>query len=400
MGVAAASVLAKSNFAAGQNNNQNLEPLAITMWDFSWLERRWPGAGYENWDKALDELNERGYNAVRIDAYPHLVATDPEKEWLLPPHWHVQNWGSQSWNIVQVQPALNQFIAKCKERGIWVGLSTWYRKDEDDIRLKIASAETMAEQWIKTIQSIEKEGLLDAILYVDLCNEWPGDAWAPFFKNDPPELTWGGWYTETSMKWMKTSIEMVRKSYPDIPLTYSFDANKPNKLLEKNLDFVDFLEPHIWMAQENEGEYYNKVGYEYDLYEPTSFDNLARKGERVYQEKKDYWQKILTDKIYTIARNANKINQPLITTECWGVVDYKDWPLLDWDWVKELCALGTETAAQTGQWIAIATSNFCGPQFVGMWRDIEWHLNLTEIIKTSVFKGSLEKNKLVKRIKM
>ena len=35
-------------------------PFAITMWDFSWLERRWPGAGYENWDLALDELVERG----------------------------------------------------------------------------------------------------------------------------------------------------------------------------------------------------------------------------------------------------------------------------------------------------------------------------------------------------
>ena len=31
-------------------------PLALTMWDFSWLERRWPGAGYEDWDLALDEL--------------------------------------------------------------------------------------------------------------------------------------------------------------------------------------------------------------------------------------------------------------------------------------------------------------------------------------------------------
>ncbi len=43
-------------------------PRAITMWDFSWLERRWPGAGYEDWDQALDELAERGYDAVRIDA--------------------------------------------------------------------------------------------------------------------------------------------------------------------------------------------------------------------------------------------------------------------------------------------------------------------------------------------
>ena len=55
-------------------------PLAITMWDFSWLERRWPGAGYEDWDRALDELQERGYDAVRIDAYPHLVALDAQRE--------------------------------------------------------------------------------------------------------------------------------------------------------------------------------------------------------------------------------------------------------------------------------------------------------------------------------
>ncbi|MGC2621326.1 MAG: cellulase-like family protein, partial [Acidobacteriaceae bacterium] len=29
-------------------------PRAITMWEFSWIERRWPGAGYEDWDRALD----------------------------------------------------------------------------------------------------------------------------------------------------------------------------------------------------------------------------------------------------------------------------------------------------------------------------------------------------------
>ena len=68
-------------------------PLAITMWEFSWLERRWPGAGYEDWDQALSELVERGYDAIRIDAFPHLVYNDPEKEYLLLPHWSVQDWG-------------------------------------------------------------------------------------------------------------------------------------------------------------------------------------------------------------------------------------------------------------------------------------------------------------------
>jgi hypothetical protein len=70
-----------------------------------------------------------------------------------------------------------------------------------------------------------------------------------------------------------------------------------------------------------------------------------------------------------------------VTTECWGIVDYKDWPMLDWGWVKELCALGVESAAATNRWAAIASSNFCGPQFVGMWRDVAWHQRLTKIIR-------------------
>jgi hypothetical protein len=74
---------------------------------------------------------------------------------------------------------------------------------------------------------------------------------------------------------------------------------------------------------------------------------------------------------------------PLATTECWGVVDYKDWPLLNWDWVKDMCALGVETAAATGRWSVVATSNFCGPQFAGMWRDVAWHQRLTQLVKRS-----------------
>jgi hypothetical protein len=54
-------------------------PLAIAMWYFSWLERRWSGAGYEDWDMALSGLKEREYDAVRIDVFLHFVAADPEK---------------------------------------------------------------------------------------------------------------------------------------------------------------------------------------------------------------------------------------------------------------------------------------------------------------------------------
>jgi len=28
----------------------------------------------------------------------------------------------------------------------------------------------------------------------------------------------------------------------------------------------------------------------------------------------------------------------------------------------------------------MGTSNFCGPQFAGMWRDVAWHHRLTDVI--------------------
>jgi len=63
------------------------------------------------------------------------------------------------------------------------------------------------------------------------------------------------------------------------------------------------------------------------------------------------------------------------------IVNYKDGPMLDWGWVKEICAHGVESAVRTGAWKAVCTSNFCGPQFVGMWRDIGWHQTLTRRIR-------------------
>ncbi len=99
-------------------------PLAITMWDFSWLERRWPGAGYESWDIALDELVERGYDAIRIDAYPHLLVADPTRTWRIQPAWNQQAWGSPALCDVAIQPNLNEFLSKCRDRNILVGLST------------------------------------------------------------------------------------------------------------------------------------------------------------------------------------------------------------------------------------------------------------------------------------
>ena len=382
---------------------RKVPPRAISMWDFSWLERRWPGAGYEDWDKILDELLIRGYNAIRIDAYPHLIAENPTKEWMLKEVWNQQVWGSPDLNVVQVQPNLNKFLLKCKERGIKVGLSSWYRQDVDDVRMKITAPDKMADCWISTLRTIEQDGLLDTILYVDLCNEWPGNLWAPFFSSQYPHIVWGEWYKEESLFWMKRTLERMRVKYPDMPFLFSFDCWDVHKYEEVDTSFLDLFEHHIWMVHQNNNEFYKKVDYKDGQFLPEAYKKVVKVAEKLYKAKPLYWQKLLTDKIKLTGEVAKKVGRPLVTTECWGIVDYKDWPLLNWDWVKELCALGTVTAAQTGMWVGIATSNFCGPQFVGMWRDVKWHQEMTAIIKSAELDESITINneiaaKLLKRL--
>jgi|SRR5579872_1846004 len=369
-------------------------PRAITMWEFSWIERRWPGAGYEDWDQALDDLVLRGYNAVRIDPFPHLLAADPHRTWTLWPEWNTQLWGSPDVNRITLLPALFDFLGKCRLRGIMVGLSTWYRKDDADTRMTITGPEAMAANWIKTLDLIAQAGYLDCILYTDLCNEWPGQDWAPFVK----PLSYGDWNKPASLDFMHKAIALVRERYPQIPLLFSCAEDTPEQYLEHDLSYFDLLDPHIWMVQQNDGEFYTLTGYSYERFDAKGYTNLSLKAEDAYRTRPEYWRNLLAQIIDRHAAVSRKMKMPLITTECWGSVDYKDWPLLKWDWIQELCALGAQRAAASAQWLAIATSNFCGPQFVGMWRDKAWHQQLTHAIKSAKIAPELRQGRLYERL--
>lgn len=349
-------------------------PIAITMWDFSWMERRWPGAGYEDWDEALTELTQRGYNAVRIEAYPHLMAEDIEKVWTLKPVWNTQVWGAPSVTRICLKDDFRLFLQACRRHQVRVALSSWFRRDMDDTQMKILSPGDHAMIWVKTLDYIRAWGDLDNLLYVDLCNEFPLPGWAPFFtsSNVPRD-------SEKAAAWMRETVSVFKKYYPQIPATFSFAPPYYDDGMD--VSFLDFLEPHLWMA--NNSDYYEKVGYAYEPFDDTGYTNMALRGKEMYFAEKERFDRCLLEGIQLLAKLAQKAGKPLITTECWAVVDYKDGPLLDWDWVLSLNRLGVQEALKTGCWAGMATSNFCGPQFVGMWREKPWHQDLTRQIKES-----------------
>ena len=230
---------------------------------------------------------------------------------------------------------------------------------------------------------------MDCVLFVDFCNEFPIAKWTPYLYGGET----GEEIRRTSVKlteWMRQSVRLVKDVYPDLDYTYSF-CTQFDDWADQDVSMLDFLEPHVWMAHRSTSDYYKNIGgYTHQGFSPDGINLIVANGYDEYMCNKDHYDGKLLAEVDNMAEWSRASGKPLITTECWALVDYKDWPLLDWGWIKDLCELGLTQAAGSGRWVGMATSNFCGPQFVGMWQDVEWHKRLTDMIKTSNIDSDLK----------
>ena len=102
------------------------EPLAIAMWDFSWALRHDPGCEFADWDKVLDGLVERGYNAIRLDVFPALVASSPDghvndsHNFPQQSGWKPAMWGNQFTTMLRPRKALKEFL-----RAVSIAACSW-----------------------------------------------------------------------------------------------------------------------------------------------------------------------------------------------------------------------------------------------------------------------------------
>ncbi|MBL0915904.1 MAG: cellulase, partial [Sphingopyxis sp.] len=352
------------------------------------------GGGYDDWDAALDGLLERGYDSVRIDAFPHLIAAGAEREWTLK-KWGDQPWGAPGRVTVRVMPALIDFVSRAHRRGIKVALSTWFREDDTNARMRLADPEQMASAWIATLDTLGRAGLLDSILYVDLCNEWPANLWAPFVT--PPQA-WGAWPTPVAQTWINRALDLVRTAYPDLPLCFSTERNDVSAYLTNDVKRLDLIEQHIWMIDQDDRAFSKAMTANAEGTTATEWaDRVAAVGETTYRGRKDHWDARLVAKIDELAAVSRRLGMPVATTEGWSIVSITDWPMLDWGWIKESCAVGIAAAAASGRWLAICTSNFCGPQSASMWRDIAWHRRQTDLIRRAPIDPDLRSGRFYKR---
>ncbi len=148
------------------------------MWDFSCLKSHYPGGPFEDWDKTADQLLERRFNTVRIDAFPLLIGDlkSLDDEAMMPAE-PLANWGfSDRDRKHRVARDLVEFVRMAKRKKLHVILSTWNQAlgERPELKARVAAdRELYRRAWSRTLDLLRENDLFDTILYVDLDQEFP-----------------------------------------------------------------------------------------------------------------------------------------------------------------------------------------------------------------------------------
>ena len=385
--------------------NLNLNPAkpkAVAMWDYSWLLRSYSGGGFDNWKKAIDELAERGYNALRIDCFPQFISTNyygaSSNEYFLPKkNWRPALWGNQYSLVINPRNSLLEFLRLCQNKNISVILSTWFQGHGTDRNKEFKGTEGLISSWNETIQLLDENDLLNNVLYIDVLNEfplWHGYEWLHTTLNKIKKLQKpfdflnqenSSYYNLEQQSFYNQFIDDVLKSlknqWPELSFTTSQTCTLNTNWKKLNLENHEVLDVHLWMV-------YNKVFSEFTGY----FENIHKLKndiqfrdtlvaiETYRDDNRENLHSWLEQEVKERADMAHGLNIPLGNTEGWGAVMWMEHPHLNWNFIKDCGLLGAELGAKYN-YSFNCSSNFTHPHFKTLWDDIDWHKKVTSIIR-------------------
>jgi len=395
------------------NSSNNLKvselntPLAIAMWDYSWILRHHRYGEFENWDKVLEELAIRGYNAIRIDVMPQFIATDSNgktetKFRSIKDAWTPALWGNDYTMSFNPYEALLEFLPLCKKYGIKVGLSTWFMRHGTNRQDIFMEEGGLLRAWDETLEFLQTNNLLSNVIYVDLLNEYPnwhGYDWLKNemnirsdidkFKLDNPDANLPN-FSQSKKKgnplqvnfyndFVNSLIKPLKENYSNLDFFVSLDSSV--NLSDVDLSNFDALDYHVWFHHSGKIPYMDEIS---SRDQTLNYQEINLKINTYWNDNKKSLAKWMDKRITAISKTAEKNNLVCGNTEGWGPIFWYDHPELDWKWVKESAEVCVDLALTHDNYKFICTSNFTHPQFKGIWEDVKWHQRITAKIRNKI----------------
>jgi hypothetical protein len=375
---------------------EGLTPRRVTnaMWDYSWLVGHYPGGPFENFDKATDELLERGFNTVRIDCFPWFIANLKEPvpgHTVMFPANPLATWGfsTMEWKH-DVLAELLEFLRLAKKKNIYVILSNWGYgcaefTSKRDMSVQKAQA-LLVSGWKRILDLVRAENLSSSILLVDLDQEFPlfSHNYDTFTgigspgKNVKPGERWNNAQKALVSDYFTFMLTTFQHDYPEFRYTFSQHAFF-EELRSLNLP-LDVLEVHIWLGDARaDPRNHNRTGF-LDMIKDRAerdYSDYQSRVDRTLGAVKPMLFKAMENKIAFFADWAKTAAAPVITTEAWGPFWHGDQKDLKWDWLKDWCLDCVALAADYGFW-GITPWNFSHPYWEN-WKDVAWYRKINGI---------------------
>lgn len=371
--------------------------LTIAMWDYSWLNQHYSGGYFEDFNKVTGELIERGFNAVRIEAFPFIIdKLDSINQMVTIGGNPLATWGASDIDRKHsIVDELISFMKIAKEKGLYVILSTWNPdcREFPNLNEKYANRDLYMHAWERILDILKKNGLHDQILYVDIDQEFPNfspfknkikelaDTIKPSSEILTKELSKHNCNNLKKSEWNEAQMVFVHDllqetllnyhiKYPGLRFTFSF-TDHWNEFRAMNLNLLDVLELHIWMEQ---SERFNTRTRFNDIDRDRGDHDYKEYAERLNQTLASIRPMLLKDLHNRLAYAkswSEELGAPLTTTEAWGPWWHMDNKDLDWKWLYDWCEEGMSLSAEYGFW-GSTPWNFSHPYW-NNWSNTTWY---------------------------
>lgn len=240
--------------------------LAIADWDYSWLLR---ASGrdedeYHLLPRLVHELAERGFNALRVDAWPHLLAPDRDgkraDEFVILPHRQRDTErGSRETRHIRPHDRLLRLAQAAKAEGISLWLTSWLLPDTQARRSQVRSPEDFVRIWHATLEWLREQGALEPVLALDFAHHFPDQpagygAWQQLFGRTPL-LAGRGWRAfgggDSASRinlYLVEVTQRLRTLYPQLHLGMSLAPERATQVKGLDVSELDFLDLHLTPA--------------------------------------------------------------------------------------------------------------------------------------------------------
>lgn len=229
------------------------QPLAIARWDLSWLlHRDLRDGAFASLERVLDETQQRGFNALRLDPCPHLVATPEngihlDRCELMPPG------GRQV--EVKIRNALQHLMQSTHERGMKVWFSSRFINDSRARRSFVRRPEDFVSVWSDTLSLVSDWGYLDDVAGLDFCYQFPSLPAAHgvarrVFQRSPERPLPTHWSEQANQRLEAYLLEIPRALhalFPSVPVGMSTTVALSEQLRQLDTSELDFLDFSLWL---------------------------------------------------------------------------------------------------------------------------------------------------------